>query len=139
MKENFVKELNESYSFAGDAITIGGGMIDGACQPASLVKIPLKTLNRHGLVAGATGTGKTKTVQVMAEQLSKNGVPVLLMDLKGDLSGLAQAGSNNKHIEKRHGEIGIPYQEEAMPVELLSISEEPGTKMRATVRSESVV
>ncbi|MFK7900113.1 MAG: helicase HerA-like domain-containing protein, partial [Cyclobacteriaceae bacterium] len=89
--------------------------------------------NRHGLVAGATGTGKTKTVQVMAEQLSKQGVPVLLMDLKGDLSGLAQEGGTNKHVEKRHSAIGIPYQEEAMPVELLSISDEKGVQLKATI------
>ena len=133
MQEQFISEIKESYAFKGDSIVMGGAMLNGECQENAHVKLPLKMMNRHGLIAGATGTGKTKTVQVIAEQLSKSGVPVLLMDLKGDLSGLAQAGSNNKHIEKRHGQIGLDFKEEAMPVELLSISEEAGVKLKATI------
>ncbi len=108
-------------------------MLDGAPVEGAQIKIPLKTLNRHGLIAGATGTGKTKTLQVIAEQLSLKGIPCLLMDLKGDLSGLAQPGALNDHITWRQGAIGVPYKAEAMPVELLSISNEPGLKMRATI------
>lgn len=108
-------------------------MLDGKVVPGAQVKIPLKTLNRHGLIAGATGTGKTKTVQILAEQLSCQGIPSLLMDLKGDLSGLAQPGKLNDHITWRHGEIGVPYEAMPMPVELLSLSNEKGVKLRATV------
>jgi DNA helicase HerA-like ATPase len=131
--EAFVKQINEGYTFKKESIILGGAMIEGECQPNSLVKIPLKTINRHGLIAGATGTGKTKSLQVFAEQLSSKGVPVLLMDVKGDLSGLAQPGENNDHIKWRHGMIGIPYEPAAMPVELLTLSKEKGVRLRATV------
>ena len=104
------------------------------CVPNTHVKIPLKTINRHGLIAGATGTGKTKTLQVFAEQLSLKGVPSLLMDLKGDLSGLAAAGESNEHIVWRHISIGdTPYEPEPLPVELLTLSDEKGVRLRATV------
>ncbi|MCL4115925.1 UNVERIFIED_CONTAM: hypothetical protein GTU68_040298 [Idotea baltica] len=90
-------------------------------------------LNRHGLIAGATGTGKTKTVQVIAEAMSEKGIPIMLMDLKGDLSGLAVAGNNHPKIQERHEKIGFGYTPEAFPVELLSLSDEKGAKLRATV------
>ena len=80
------------YAFAGPAIELGALLIDGAAHPEAAVRIPLAMVNRHGLVAGATGTGKTKTLQLMAEQLSAAGVPVLVADIKGDLSGLAMLG-----------------------------------------------
>jgi DNA helicase HerA-like ATPase len=99
----------------------------------SLVRIPLGTLNRHGLIAGATGTGKTKTLQIIAEQLSKEGVPSLLMDIKGDLSGIAVASSGHPKIDERHEAIGIPFTAGASPVELLTLSDEPGARLRATV------
>ncbi len=92
-KLKFIAELDSSYNFQGVSILLGAGMIDGQCQPAHFVKIPLQTLNRHGLIAGATGTGKTKSLQLLAEGLSSNGVSTLLMDIKGDLSGLAKPGS----------------------------------------------
>ncbi len=131
--EEFRAYINEGNTFKKDSIVIGGAMLDGKPVNNAKVKIPLKTLNRHGLIAGATGTGKTKTLQVMAEQLSLNGVPSVLMDIKGDLSGLAQPGESNDHIVWRHGAIGEDYNPQALPVELLSISNEPGTRMRATV------
>lgn len=112
---------------------MGVAMLNGEGVAGAVVKIPLKTMNRHGLIAGATGTGKTKTLQIIAEQLSENGVPVLLMDIKGDLSGIAQPGTTNKHVEKRHGLLGIPWQGKGMPVEFLSLSDEKGARMRATV------
>ena len=108
-------------------------MLDGNCLPETYVKVPLKTINRHGLIAGATGTGKTKTLQVISEQLSQKGVPVLLMDLKGDLSGLAQPGVEEDFITERHQKIGLPYEPKAMPVELMTISNGEGVKLRATV------
>jgi len=87
--DSFKTIISEGYTFKGDFIVLGGAMLDGKGVPDMHVKIPLKTLNRHGLIAGATGTGKTKTLQVIAEQLSLKGIPTLLMDIKGDLSGLA--------------------------------------------------
>jgi len=131
--ESFQEHINKGYTFKKDSIIIGGAIYNGAPVPGTQIKIPLKTLNRHGLIAGATGTGKTKTLQVMAEQMSLKGIPTLLMDLKGDLSGLAQPGSLNDHITWRQGNIGVPYVAEPMPVELLSLSKEPGVQLRATV------
>ncbi|MFC2100859.1 helicase HerA-like domain-containing protein [Bacteroidota bacterium] len=132
-KQLFKDSILKGYSCQGDFITLGGAMIDGICQKDTLVNIPLKTLNRHGLIAGATGTGKSKTLQIVSEQLSLKGVPVLLMDVKGDLSGLAKAGEEKSFITERHSKIGIPYHAESMPVELLSISNDKGIKLRATV------
>ena len=129
----FKKYINEGNTFKKGSIVLGGAMLDGEPVSDSKVKIPLKTLNRHGLIAGATGTGKTKTLQIMAEQLSLNGVPSVLMDIKGDLSGLAQPGSSNDHIVWRHGAIGEEYIPRALPIELFSISNEPGTRMRSTI------
>ena len=97
------------------------------------VNVPLKTLNRHGLIAGATGTGKTKTLQVITEQLSSKSIPVLVMDIKGDFSGIAKAGTVNPKIEERHNKIGLEYKPENFPVELLTLSEEKGVRLRATV------
>jgi len=130
----FFKALMErGYACQGGSLVMGSAMLDGEGVPGALVKIPLKTMNRHGLIAGATGTGKTKTLQIIAEQLSENGVPVLLMDIKGDLSGIAQPGAFNQHVEKRHNCIGIPWEGKGVPVEFLSLSDEKGARMRATV------
>jgi len=131
--QKFTNRINKGYSFKGDSIALGGAMIDGICQHGCLVKIPLKTMNRHGLIAGATGTGKTKTLQIIAENLSDKGVPVLLMDIKGDLSGLGKPGTNNAHIERRHTEIGIPWMQQSSPLEFLTLSKERGARLRATV------
>lgn len=132
--ELFRNKINEGYSFKKDFITLGGAMIDGECVSNTHIKIPLKTIARHGLIAGATGTGKTKTLQVMAEQLSLKGIPCLLMDLKGDLSGLAAQGESNEHVVWRHISIGdLPYDATAIPSELMTISGGSGVKMRATV------
>jgi len=132
--EEFISFIQKGYSFKKDFITIGGAMLDAECQPNAHVKIALKTLNRHGLIAGATGTGKTKTLQVLAEQMSLKGIPTFLMDLKGDLSGLAQPGESNDHIVWRHGAIGeLPYSPEPLPIEIMSISDQDGVRLRATV------
>ena len=101
-KTDQLKEtITAGYTFKGDYITLGAALYEGQPLTGTLVNLPLKTLNRHGLIAGATGTGKTKTLQVIAENLSKNGVPVLLMDLKGDLSGIAEAGTVQPFITER--------------------------------------
>ena len=132
-KQSFRDSIINGYTCKGDFIVLGGAMLEGECIPETYVKIPLKTINRHGLIAGATGTGKTKTLQIIAEQLSEKGVPVILMDLKGDLSGLAQPGEEKEFITERHARIGFPYQAKPMPVELMTISRGDGVKLRATV------
>lgn len=131
--EDFNSHIENGYSFKGGAIILGTAILDQAPIQHAQVKIPLKTMNRHGLIAGATGTGKTKTLQVIAEQLSLQGVPSVLMDLKGDLSGMAKAGSMNAVIEKRSNLIGVEYQPTGLPVELMTISQEKGVKLKATV------
>ena len=100
-KDDFFRSINAGYACKGDFIVLGGAMLDGEAIADAHVKIPLKTLNRHGLIAGATGTGKTKTLQVLAEQLSLKGIPSLVMDVKGDLSGLARPGQENDFIRNR--------------------------------------
>ncbi|MBS9766206.1 MAG: DUF853 family protein [Flavobacteriaceae bacterium] len=132
-KENFINDIKKGYTTKGDFITLGSAMLDGETMTNSFVNIPLKTLNRHGLIAGATGTGKTKTLQVMAENLSEKGIPVLLMDIKGDLSGLAKASPGHPKIDERHEAIGLPFEAKAFPVEILTISEQKGVRLRATV------
>ncbi len=132
-QDKFLNAISASYTSEGKTILIGAGLLDGSAIESTPVQIPLKTLNRHGLIAGATGTGKTKSLQVLAENLSISGVPVLLMDIKGDLSGIAKEGVNNKHIEKRRNIIGMEWEGSGFPVELMSISDEPGIKLRATV------
>jgi DNA helicase HerA-like ATPase len=132
-KEVFFKEITEGYQTKGEFITFGSAMLDGETIKDAFVKVPLKTLNRHGLIAGATGTGKTKSLQVMAENLSEKGVPVLLMDIKGDLSGLAQPSPGHRKIDERHAAIGLPFESKKFPVELLSISEQKGVRLRATI------
>lgn len=132
-KDQFFKYISEGYQTKGDFITMGSAIFEGETITNAFVKIPLKTLNRHGLIAGATGTGKTKTLQVIAENLSEKGIPVLLMDLKGDLSGLAKASPGHAKIEERHAKIGLPFEAKNFPVEILSLSEQDGVKLRATV------
>jgi len=131
--DNFISELTEGYTFKGDSLILGTAIYNGEPQKNLHIKIPLSTINRHGLIAGATGTGKTKTVQVFAEALSEKSIPVLLMDIKGDLSGIAASGSVNPKIEERHSKIGLPYQPKSFPVEFLTLSDEKGTRLRATV------
>jgi DNA helicase HerA-like ATPase len=132
-KENFIQDIQSGYPFKGDSLILGTAIFNSEPQQNLLIKIPLSTINRHGLIAGATGTGKTKTVQVFAEALSDKSIPVLLMDIKGDLSGIAEAGSTNPKIAERHSKIGIPYEAKKFPVEFLTISDEKGTRLRATV------
>ena len=132
-KDAFVQLVKENYTFKGESFRIGTAVLDGEVLPGADACIPLKTMNRHGLIAGATGTGKTKTLQLIAEALSDASVPVLLMDIKGDLSGIAAAGSENNNIKDRLVKIGGEYKPEAFPVELMTLSNEKGVRLRATV------
>jgi DNA helicase HerA-like ATPase len=132
-KEEFSKVIIEGYQFSGPSIVLGGALLDGESLPETLIRLPLKTMNRHGLIAGATGTGKTKTLQTITEGLSEAGVPVLLMDIKGDLSGIAAIGESSAKIEERHKRIGIPYSPRKFPSELYTLSNIKGAKLRATV------
>ncbi len=131
--DQFRQSIEEGYTFKGPSFVLGGAMLGEETLTNSLVRIPLGTLNRHGLIAGATGTGKTKTLQIIAEQLSREGVPSLLMDIKGDLSGIAVASGGHPKIDERHEAIGIPFTASASPVELLTLSDEAGARLRATV------
>ena len=131
--EKFKEVIETGYTVSGKYITLGGAMYEGKAIANLFVNIPLKNLNRHGLIAGATGTGKTKTLQALTENLSKEGVPTLLMDFKGDLSGIAAIGEEKSFIKERHAQMNLPYTPEAFPVELLTISKQDGVRMRATV------
>jgi len=130
---DFSEHINNGYATKGDSIILGGAILDGEALPNAHVKIPLKTLNRHGLIAGATGTGKTKTIQVLSEQLSSFGIPVLMMDIKGDFSGIAAVGEEKPFITERHAKISLPFEPQSFPVELMTLSAQDGVRMRATV------
>ncbi|HEX2617993.1 MAG TPA: helicase HerA-like domain-containing protein, partial [Flavobacteriales bacterium] len=129
----FITSMQSGYTVAGGSIILGAPLLDGACPAGAVVKVPLRTMNRHGLIAGATGTGKTKTLQLLAEQLSLQGVPSLLMDVKGDLSGLAAPGASNEKITARYQKLGLTWEPAHIPVELLTLSNEPGARLRATI------
>ena len=129
----FKEAIQNGYTYKGDSFSIGGAMLDGKVVPNTSVNIPFKTLNRHGLIAGATGTGKTKTIQVLAECLSDASIPVVLMDIKGDLSGIGAAATPNDKILERAKILNINYQPAAYPIEFLTLSNEKGTRLRATV------
>lgn len=132
-REKFINDLNSRYAPKGEHIILGKGIYNGEVVPEVNVNVPLKTINRHGLIAGATGTGKTKTVQVFAEQLSHAGIPSLVLDIKGDFSGIAEPGSSNSVIEERYGKSKLNWSAQSFPVELMTISGENGVKLRATV------
>ena len=131
--DSFIKDIADGNTFKGDYITLGSAMLDGETMTNAYVNVPLKTMNRHGLIAGATGTGKTKTLQVLAENLSEKGVPVLLMDIKGDLSGLAKPSPGHPKIDERHKKIGLPFEPKPFPVEVMTLSEQDGVRLRATI------
>ncbi|HPG10377.1 MAG TPA: DUF853 family protein [Chitinophagaceae bacterium] len=130
---NFLETVNKGYTFKGESFKLGCAMLDGNVVEGADVLIPFRTLNRHGLIAGATGTGKTKTLQILAEGLSDASIPVLLMDIKGDLSGIAAAGAANDKINERSQKLNIEFKPSAYPAELLTLSDEKGVRLRATV------
>jgi DNA helicase HerA-like ATPase len=133
-KEDFGAAIAKAYTFEGPALDLGRGVHDGELVKEAVVQVPLSMVNRHGLIAGATGTGKTKTLQLLTEQLSAAGVPVFAADMKGDVSGLAAAGDPAGPAAKRDAELGIDFKPESYPVEFLSLGGiGPGVPVRATV------
>jgi DNA helicase HerA-like ATPase len=130
---DFKKCVDEGYNFKGKSLLLGAAILEKHPVAGATVLIPLKTLSQHGLIAGATGTGKTKTIQSLAEALSQEGISTLLMDIKGDLSGLAKAGTPNDLILARLKNINADFKPSGYPVELLTISHEKGVCLRATV------
>ena len=135
MPPKVVDAAKAAFASQGPAITLGAVVYEGQCHPGPIVTIPLGMLNRHGLIAGATGTGKTKTLQLMAEQLSAQGVPVCLADIKGDVSGIAVPGEPNDKITQRAKDTGFAWKPTGYPVEYLSLTGQGGAQLRATVSS----
>jgi DNA helicase HerA-like ATPase len=135
MGQEFVQTIKEGYTFAGPALEVGRAIRDGKVFPDLPVSVPFAMINRHGLVAGATGTGKTKTLQLMAGKLSDAGVPVFLADLKGDLSGISKAGIAKEAVQARCKELGVAFAPKGHPVEFLSLTGKQGAQVRATVSS----
>lgn len=130
------QRIANGYAVEGQALELGTVVVDGVADPAAQIRIPLATINRHGLVAGATGTGKTKTLQLIAEQLSAAGVAVLMADVKGDLSGLARPGEPNDKTAARAKDTGDNWEATGFPVEFLSLGTGGvGVPVRATVAS----
>ena len=131
---DFAETIAAAYKADGAVIDLGRGVHDGKLEQAAVVQVPLSMMNRHGLVAGATGTGKTKTLQVIAEQLSAQGVPVFVADVKGDVSGLSVPGNAGAVAEKRMTDLGLPFAPNGFPTEFLSLGGlGPGVPIRATV------
>ncbi|MFA7380950.1 MAG: helicase HerA-like domain-containing protein [Bacteroidia bacterium] len=132
-KATFIQRIQQSYSSKEAHIYLGAGVLNNEILAEAQINLPLRMMNRHGLVAGATGTGKTRTLQVLAEQLSDAGVPVFLLDVKGDLSGLNAPGTSNPKLEERAKNLGITFNPQGFPVEVYSLSGKNGATMRATV------
>jgi len=135
MADDFAKTMADGYSFDGPTLLLGAPIRDGKVAAPTQIGVPIAMMNRHGLIAGATGTGKTKTLQSLAGQLSAAGVPAFLADLKGDLSGLAVPGVSNPKIEERVKACGISFTPAPNPVEFVSLTGKSGVQLRATVSS----
>jgi hypothetical protein len=136
MDAKFQAAIQAGYALDEPAIILGGAMLGDEVVAEPHVQVALSMLNRHGLVAGATGTGKTKTLQLMAGQISKAGVPVFIADIKGDLTGLAAPGDgSNQKVVDRMASLGVPFVPGQHPVEFLSLSGNLGAQVRATVSS----
>ena len=133
MRESFIESIRKSYTTSLPSIYLGAGIYEGQILADAKVNLPLRMMNRHGLVTGATGSGKTRTLQLMAEQLSAAGVPVFMPDMKGDLSGMAKPATPNDKVHERAQALGINYSPAEFPVELYSLTGKLGAQMRATV------
>ncbi len=135
MDAKFVEAVRGAFPSGAAAVTLGAPVLSGECHPQPLVGLPLAMMNRHGLIAGATGTGKTKALQLLAEQLSNAGVPVFLADVKGDVSGMGAAGETSDKVAQRAKDVGYTWKAASFPVEFLSLTGARGAQLRATVSS----
>ncbi|MDQ3979061.1 MAG: DUF853 domain-containing protein [Actinomycetota bacterium] len=134
--EEFATRVAQAYAAEGKALDLGRPILDGTTIPDVPVQVPLAMCNRHGLIAGATGTGKTKTLQLMTEQLSAAGVPVFVADMKGDLAGLSRPGEPNEAIERRSRDLGVQWSPNGFPVTFLALGGHgPGVPVRAAISS----
>jgi len=132
-KQTFIDAITTGYTFKGESVKIGAAMLDGEVVAEASINLPLRTMNRHGLIAGATGTGKTKTLQMISEFLSDASVPVMLMDIKGDLSGIAALGAVNDKLTERYQKLNLSYKPDLFPAELMTLNKQKGVHLRATV------
>lgn len=135
MDSKVMDAARAAFPASPNAVTLGAVIHNGECVAEPIVSIPISMVNRHGLIAGATGTGKTRTLQLIAEQLSHAGVPVFVADIKGDLSGLGSPGQANDRINARSAETGFKWEPSSFPVEFLSLTGAKGAQLRATVSS----
>ena len=131
----FEETFKSTFAFSKPSIELGFAMKDGTAHGDLPVRISLAMMNRHGLIAGSTGTGKTRTLQLLAEGLSKNGVPVFISDVKGDVAGMARPGVMNERIQTRLEAAGRTFEPQQFPVEFFSLTGNNGTQLRATVSS----
>src|SRR4029079_10793531 len=118
---DFSARMTAAYAATGPVVDLGRGVLGGATHPDAVVQLPASMCNRHGLIAGATGTGKTKTLQLMAEQLSAIGVPVFAADIKGDLSGLSRPGEASEQVTSRAAELGVEWSPQGSEATFLSL------------------
>ncbi len=136
MDQAFRDEMSTGYGLTEPGLVLGSPMLDGELVNDARVQVALSMTNRHGLIAGATGTGKTKTLQILAGELSKAGVPVFVADIKGDVTGIALPGdATNPKIQERSASLGWTFEPAGHPVEFLSLSGQLGAQVRATVHS----
>ncbi|MEO5579461.1 MAG: helicase HerA-like domain-containing protein, partial [Gemmatimonadaceae bacterium] len=135
MDSKVLDAARAAFPKADSVVTLGAVVHNGECHPDPLVTVPISMINRHGLIAGATGTGKTRTLQLLAEQLSQAGVPVFISDIKGDVSGMGSPGEASDRITNRAKETGFPWKAADFPVEFLSLTGAKGAQLRATVSS----
>ncbi len=131
--EKFISAITTSYTSPGPSIYLGAGVYEGKIIAEAKVNLPLRMMNRHGLVTGATGSGKTRTLQLLAEQLSAAGVPVFMPDIKGDISGMVKGALPGEKLVERANALGIKYAPAGFPVEIYSLTGKSGAPMRATV------
>src|SRR5437764_885070 len=136
MSDDFASRITSAYATQGQAVELGRAVLHQETLPEAVVQVPAAMCNRHGLIAGATGTGKTKTLQLMTEQLSAMGVPVFVADIKGDLTGLSRPGSPSDQLQHRIEDLQVQWSPSGFPVTFLSLGGlGPGVPVRATVSS----